>query len=255
MAAASSLALVGATGLIGSALLPTFLNALSTGRLSSVRILTASPSSSKLSTARATPHAEVREVKYADAASLEEALQGVDVLVSTMEAQGEVQSPMFESKKHHLAEAKARGLQVLAVHNGLELEMSFSDWLGIPIRCATLLQTRSPFTLSAVLQTRNFPSFPWPLPSQLRLYSDSLTFDEVASLWEKYAGGKIERVYKTTEELRAKYEEIKPTLKSGMLGPAIPLMIAGDFAFKPSTVEDFLREKAEELKKQRETEQ
>jgi hypothetical protein len=46
-----------------------------------------------------------------------------------------VQSPMFENKKKHLEEVEARGLKVLAVHNGLILEISFSDWLGIPARC------------------------------------------------------------------------------------------------------------------------
>lgn len=45
---------------------------------------------------------------------------------------------MFDNKKKHLEEARARGLYVLAVHNGLILEISFSDWLGIPATCVLI---------------------------------------------------------------------------------------------------------------------
>ncbi|GAA6036411.1 hypothetical protein JCM8097_001707 [Rhodosporidiobolus ruineniae] len=318
------IALVGATGLVGSALLSSFVDAVQSSRIASLRILTASPSSPKLSAAKEVKGVEVREIAYSDAKSLEKALQGVEVLVSAMGAsetsqgryqenkerlveaavkagvkvyvpsswgtdfrgknQEVIQSPMFANKIHHHEDAQKRGLQVLEIYNGLILEISFSDWLGIPISSPsptwtiptpahpvafTSLSDLGPFTLSAILQTLSSSTAPSnasaPVPSHLRVYSDCVTIDQAADWWEKYAGGKVQREYKDAEGLRERYEEIRPTLKEGMLGPAIPLMMAlggfnhtvdsavpllnfGDFAFEPKTVEAFLREKAEELK-------
>ncbi|GAA5937213.1 hypothetical protein JCM1841_002328 [Sporobolomyces salmonicolor] len=323
-ARAPVLALVGATGLVGSALLSHFLAALSSGKLSTLRILTSSPSSPKLEDARGTNGVEVVQVRYADEASLERGLQGADVLVSAMGAaetkEGKYEdnkqklldaalkagvkvyvpsewgtdhntaagkaigSPMFLNKQHHHEEAEERGLQVIAVYNALILEISFSDWLGIPISSPnptwtiprpshpvafTSLRDLGPCVLSAILQTLSSSTSPTnassPIPSRLRIYSDSLDLDAAADLWEQLAGGKVTRQYVDEEGLRAKYDKIKPTLKQGMLGPAIPLMIAmggfdyeednanaqlnvADFAFEPRTVEAFLKDKARELK-------
>ncbi|GAA5972991.1 hypothetical protein JCM11641_000354 [Rhodosporidiobolus odoratus] len=317
------LALVGATGLIGSALLPSFTAAVQSGRLSTLRILTSSASSSKLYEARKASGVEIKEVHYADQASLLEGLKGVDALVSAMGAaetgegkyeenkatsldaalkagvkvyvpsewgtdhngknNGIVDSPIFHNKAHHHAEAESQGLQVLAIYCGLVLEISFSDWLGIPISSAsptwtipspvhpvafTSLSDLGPFTLSAVLQafaSSSSASFK-SIPSRLRISSDVVTLDRAADFWEKYASGKVQRNYQQFEELKKTYEEIKPTLKSGLLGPAIPLMMsvggfdhtkddanpllnAGDYEFRPKTVEEFLKGKAQELRK------
>ncbi|GAA6009586.1 hypothetical protein JCM10207_004113 [Rhodosporidiobolus poonsookiae] len=313
------LALVGATGLVGSALLESFLTAVQDHKLSSLRILTSSPSSPKLARARSTPNVDILEVNYSDQRTLDDALNGADVLVSAMGAsetelhgryeenkeklveaavkggvkvyvpsswgtdytgknQEIVNSPMFANKLAHFEKAQKRGLHVLEFYNALILEISFSDWLGIPISSPsptwtiptpshpvafTSLTSLGPSALSAILQTLRSPAS--PVPSRLRIYSDSLTLDEAADLWEHAAGGKVERVYKTTEELKERYEEIRPTLKPGMLGPAIPLMISlggfdhttdnanavlnvGEFAFKPETVAEFMQQKAAELK-------
>ncbi|GAA5913082.1 hypothetical protein JCM6882_005556 [Rhodosporidiobolus microsporus] len=322
------LALVGATGLVGSALLESFTSTLQTSRLSTLRILTSRPSAPALAAVQNVPGVEIKEVHYGvGGASLDAALEGADVLVSAMGASetGEgkyeenkkklveaavragvkvyvpsewgtdhngrngdvVSSPMFKDKQKHHAWAQEQGLRVLAVYCGLILEISFSDWLGIPIsspsptwtiptpptRVAfTSLTSLGPFTLSAILQTLSSSFFSpsnlsSPIPTRLRIYSDCLSIDEAADLWEKAAGGKVERVYRTEEELRERWETVKPTLKEGMLGPAIPLMMSmggfdhtkdsanellnvGDFAFKPKTVADFLQEKARELKKE-----
>ncbi|GAA5874297.1 hypothetical protein JCM1840_000626 [Sporobolomyces johnsonii] len=323
-AQAPVLALVGATGLVGSALLSYFLTALSSEKISTLRILTSSPSSPKLDDARGTNGVDIVQVRYADEASLERSLQGADVLVSAMGAsetkEGRyednkqrlldaalkagvkvyvpsewgtdhntaagktVESPIFFNKRHHHEEAEKRGLQVIAVYNALILEISFSDWLGIPISSPnptwtiprpshsvafTSLRDLGPYVLSAILQTLSSSTSPTnassPIPSRLRIYSDSLTLDAAADLWEQLAGGKVTREYVDEAGLRERYDEIKPTLKPGMLGPAIPLMMAlggfdyeddnanallnvADFAFEPRTVEEFLKEKAMELK-------
>ncbi|GAA5995254.1 uncharacterized protein JCM10292_005059 [Rhodotorula paludigena] len=323
MAGGPVLALVGATGLVGSALLRSFLDAVSDSRLSSLRILTTSPASPKLASARAHPagRVEIREIHYSDTSSLDAALAGVDVLVSAMGAQSSpegtyesnkhllldaavragvriyvpsewgtdhnganqdaVQSPMFANKQAHHAEAQQRGLQVLAVYNALILEISFSDWLGISTGASstewtvprpehpvafTSLRDLGPFTLSAVLQTWHAPSSSAaPIPSRLRIYSDLLTLDKAADLWEEIAGGTVKRNYVDSDGLKKRYQEVKPTLPPGMLGPAIPLMISlggfdysqdsansllntGEYAFEPRTVRDFLAERAREIR-------
>ncbi|BGP43035.1 hypothetical protein JCM10449v2_007050 [Rhodotorula kratochvilovae] len=327
MAQAPVIALVGATGLVGSALLSTFLSALNSGRIAHLRLLTTSPSSPALDAARAhaSGRVSVHAVRYTAPATLQEALKGADVLVSAMGAQQHaegryednkarlldaavkagvkiyvpsefgtdhngqnqdvVQSPMFANKQHHHAEAASRGLQVLAFYSSLITEISFSDWLGIPTSSPspawtlprperpvafTSLRDIGRFVLSAILQTHSSSAAPGdasaPVPDRLRVYSDLLTLDEAADLWERAAGGTVQREYVDTEGLRARYEEIKPTLAPGMLGPAIPLMISlggfdytqenhnallntGDYAFEPRSVKDFLEEKAKEVKK------
>ncbi|BGP19585.1 hypothetical protein JCM10213_009322 [Rhodosporidiobolus nylandii] len=324
---APTLALVGATGLVGSALLSSFILAVQSGRLSGLRVLTSSPDSPKLNAARslAGKDVEIKEVHYAEEASLEAALKDADVLVSAMGASetkegkyednksklleaavkagikvyvpsewgtdhnGEnnalVQSPMFENKQHHHEEAQKRGLKVLSFYNGLLLQIAFTEWLGTPVTSPsptwtipkpshpvafTDVSDLGPFVLSAVLQTLSSSTNPSnvssPIPSRLRIAGDVISLDEAADIWEKHAGGKVERVHKDQDELKAKYEEIKPTLPRGALGAAIPLMMSvggfdhtkdsatgllntGDFAFAPKTVDQFLRERAEELKK------
>ncbi|GAA6049191.1 hypothetical protein JCM3770_003302 [Rhodotorula araucariae] len=316
-------ALVGATGLVGSALLTTLLSATGSARISHLRVLTTSPASSKLAPARAHPsrRVSVHGIRYTAPETLEEALRGADVLVSAMGAQSHaegtyednkerlldaavkagvkiyvpsefgtdhngqnqdvVQSPMFANKQHHHAAAASRGLQVLAFYSSLITEISFSDWLGIPTSSPspewtlprpahpvafTSLRDIGPMVLSAVLQTHAAAPERTPIPSRLRVCSDLLTLDEAADLWERAAGGTIQRSYVDTDGLRERYEAIKPTLAPGMLGPAIPLMISlggfdytadnsnallntGDYAFEPRTVRDFLEEKAREVGK------
>lgn len=121
----------------------------------------------------------------------------------------------------------------MAIYNALLLEMSFSAWLGLDISTPsptwtiptpphpvafTSFQDIGPYVLSATLQSWSDVD----IPSRLRIYSDSLTLDEAADLWETETGNKIERKYADGDELQKKYEEIKSTLQPGMLGPAIP---------------------------------
>lgn len=111
--------------------------------------------------------------------------------------------------------------------------MSFSAWLGLDISIPnptwtiptpsypvafTSFQDIGPYVFSATLQSYHGVD----IPSRLRIYSDSLTLEEAADLWEKKTGNKIERKYSVGNELQKRYEEIKPTLQPGMLGPAIP---------------------------------
>lgn len=275
-------------GLVGSALLTAFLDAVTTNRIGTLRILTSSPDSIKLAPARTHPsgRVEIHQIAYVIPDTLDKALNGADVLVSAMGAseneqgkyednkqklldaavkagvkiyvpsefgtdhtkpplQDYVQSPMFENKQHHHREAEQRGLQVLAFYNALIMEISFSDWLGISTSSPdtkwsiprpshpvafTSLRDLGPFVLSALLQTLSSSATPSdvsaPIPSGLRIYSDLKTLDEAADIWERVAGGKVERDYIDTDGLKERYEKIKPSLAPGMLGPAIPLMIS-----------------------------
>jgi hypothetical protein len=129
------------------------------------------------------------------------------------------------------------GVRVVAIYNALLLEMSFSAWLGLDITTPnptwtiptpaypvafTSFQDIGPYVLAASLQSYRDSD----IPSRLRIYSDSLTLDEAADLWEKQTGSKIERKYADGDELQKRYEEIKPTLQPGMLGPAIPCKLS-----------------------------
>lgn len=130
------------------------------------------------------------------------------------------------------------GLKVVSIYNGLILEISFSSWLNLdsthpnptwvlptPSHAVafTSLKDLGRFVLSATLQVYNGAT---DIPSRLRIYSDLITLDEAADAWETATGGKIIRTYLDSTALKSRYEEIKPTLASGMLGPAIPLMIS-----------------------------
>ncbi|ORY47185.1 NmrA-like family-domain-containing protein [Leucosporidium creatinivorum] len=307
MSSAPVLALVGATGLVGGHLLPTFLVALSKGQLSAIRILTSSPDSDKLNSLRSFPKVSIHAISYSDSSSVEQALSGVGILISAMgssptkegsyesskatllkaaaaakvkvytpsewgtdhasSAAQKIGSPMFTNKQEHHAEAERLGIKVVAIYNALLLEMSFSAWLGLDISIPnpiwtiptpsypvafTSFQDIGPYVLSATLQAYRSVD----IPSRLRVYSDSLTLDEAADLWEKETGNKIERKSSDGEELQKRYEEIKPTLQPGMLGPAIPWMMSqggfdhskdnsnallnrGEFAFETHSVADF----------------
>ncbi|KAL8283884.1 hypothetical protein RQP46_005316 [Phenoliferia psychrophenolica] len=179
-------------------------------------------------------------------------------------------SPMFEAKKRHHAKAEALGLKVIAIYNGLLLETAFSAWLGIDSKVAnptwtipkpshavafTSLPDLGHFVLSATIQSFDGAT---DIPSRLRIYSDLITLDTAADQWEQATGGTITRTYLDEAALRAKYEEIKPTLAAGMLGPAIPLLITqgafdhgqdcansvllrDDWAFTPTSVLDVFR--------------
>lgn len=127
---------------------------------------------------------------------------------------------------------------MIAVYNGLLLEMSFSAWLEIdssikdptwsiptpskPVAFTSFADLGS-FVLSATLQAFDGAA---DIPSRIRIYSDLISIDDAATKWEQATGGTIARTYLDETALAAKYDEIKPTLAVGMLGPAIPLLIS-----------------------------
>ncbi|KAK4701942.1 hypothetical protein P7C70_g4287, partial [Phenoliferia sp. Uapishka_3] len=186
------------------------------------------------------------------------------------EAAKGIGSVMFDGKQVHHAKAESLGLRVIAMYTGLLLEISFSAWLGIdssvinptwslptPSRpvAFTSLHDVGPYVLSASCQAFSGAN---DIPSRARIYSDLITLDSAADIWEEVTGEKITRTTLDQVQLAAKYEEIKPTLAIGMLGPAIPLLISqgafdhggtnangflrrGDWNFEPTSVRDFFK--------------
>jgi uncharacterized protein YbjT (DUF2867 family) len=75
---------VALSGLVGGYLLPTFLSALKSNKLSSIRILTSSPDSPKLDHLAGVDGVEIVPIAYRDPASLATALRDVGILVSAM---------------------------------------------------------------------------------------------------------------------------------------------------------------------------
>lgn len=104
-----SIALVGATGLVGGHLLTSFLDALASGKLSALRILTTGPiDAPRLAEAAAKSGVIVRKVDYADVGTLEMALSGIDIVVSAMGMGSRSSVESYETSKANLITAAAR---------------------------------------------------------------------------------------------------------------------------------------------------
>lgn len=110
------LALVGATGLVGGAILPSLLAAVASGKLSALRLLTtSSPEDPKFAQLQAVPRVQIVKVSYADVAGLQAALEGAQVLVSAMGTKTSAEGS-YEENKAKLVEAAAKaGVKVRAV--------------------------------------------------------------------------------------------------------------------------------------------
>lgn len=80
--------LFGSNGFIGKEILPTFLNALQTGELSSLKLATQNPKSSVYDAARSAG-ATVCPINFGDKHSLLQILEDVDVVVSCMGTGGD----------------------------------------------------------------------------------------------------------------------------------------------------------------------
>ncbi|KAF8330858.1 uncharacterized protein EI90DRAFT_3124062 [Cantharellus anzutake] len=156
-----AVAFVGSTGLLGKSMVPIFAQAANSGELSELRLLVSS--TPKLWLERLiSDTVKIVQVNYADQKALENALQGVDVVVSALGTNGtEVARrnlinaavaakikayvpseygsdmdvnpyplPMFEEKQAHLREAKAAGLKTISLLTGFFLETIFSPPFG-----------------------------------------------------------------------------------------------------------------------------
>lgn len=110
-------------GLVGSALLPAFVQALKDHQFASLRILTASPSSPALSLAHSVPGVEIIEISFGDQRGLAEALRGVEVLVSAMGA-AETKQGKYQGNKQKLLDA--------AVEAGVKVRTSLLLLYGKP---------------------------------------------------------------------------------------------------------------------------
>ncbi|KAJ5675500.1 hypothetical protein N7462_008397 [Penicillium macrosclerotiorum] len=166
---APCVALFGSNGFIGKEILPTFLNALQTRELSSLKLATQNPRSSAYDAAR-TGGAIVCLINFGDKLSLRRMLEDVDVVVSCMGTGGDskenkkllveacaeanvkvyvpsewgtdhlhirYQHPMFASKQEHQSYAQSLGLKSIAIYTGMIMETSFCKWFGFDTKNRT----------------------------------------------------------------------------------------------------------------------
>ena len=156
--------LVGASGLIGSNVTPSFISALKSGQISSFTVLTRSTTSDEANKLKS-QGVDVALADFSSKEALVGTLKGNDILVSCMGTQGDYQKSkdvlveaaaeagikvyvmseygtdhrnlnpkfqhhMFENKQHHHAKAKDLGLKPVAIYIGLIMEMVFAARLG-----------------------------------------------------------------------------------------------------------------------------
>lgn len=163
---ALTIAIVGPTGFIGSIITPTFVKAAKDGEIAQLRLLTTDVKKPKIQkyVEDGGEQVEAFGINYDQPSTLEDALRGVNVLVSVMGAEGDYSKrktvlldaacqsgvevyfpsewgtnhnrtkryhPIFEAKSHHHHDAEARGLKVVAVYTGLIIEFCFCKWFGV----------------------------------------------------------------------------------------------------------------------------
>ncbi|KDQ55650.1 hypothetical protein JAAARDRAFT_195485 [Jaapia argillacea MUCL 33604] len=166
MVSAPTVALIGPTGLVGSAITPTFVQAALSGEIAELRLLTTDLNKPKVQESVKNGDGKVKAftIDYDQPITLEDPLRGVDVIVSAMGAQGDMDKrksvlveaavksgvkvylpsewgtdhtrtnrylPLFEKKHHHVLDAQSKGLKVVAVYIGLIMEIAFCKWFGV----------------------------------------------------------------------------------------------------------------------------
>ncbi|KAF8330864.1 uncharacterized protein EI90DRAFT_1105358 [Cantharellus anzutake] len=153
-------ALVGSTGYLGKSIVPVFAKAANEGQFAAFKILTSSTPKDELKSA-ASDKVTIVQVDYASPASLESALEGVDVLVSALGASKSTEAaqkslvqaavaskvkvyfpsewgtdldvspypfPPLDAKTEHVEEARKAGLKTVVFVVGV-----FSDIILLPI--------------------------------------------------------------------------------------------------------------------------
>ncbi|KAF8321666.1 NAD(P)-binding protein [Clavulina sp. PMI_390] len=241
---------VAPNGMVGKAFIPIFVDAAIKGEIEKLKFITSKETAilKEAVTSASNGNVEFVVIDYTDKRAFLAALQGVDIVVSTMgwnvgqlkseqalieaalEARVKVYfnsdfgvdydegtwgAPVLEGKETHVAAARAAGLRTVSIANGVFMPFLRTSFLGVngheweiaedgnSSYALIDISDAGRYTLRAIMLAHQDPS---RIPDRVRVYGDSKTLNEYASIVESLTKTPVSKKYVSRSQLVAEWE-------------------------------------------------